>query len=223
MKLLHTKYDLCIDFEKRSKQVLVIEEPGVFAEIVQCIYQQIQGDAGEFILSGDNEKIPISKKAELILSPINFDINNRKIINKLYEEMKCISDECFYTEVGEIHSKIIKYFDELSVKLPYPIQYSMEMNVLTLFKLYELKLEFDELSLFERVLEYIKVLGMLTDIKLLFLVDIKAFFSDEKIGELYKAASYYCVNLLLIESVQRNTIEEERIYIIDKDKCLIQV
>lgn len=223
MKLLQTDYGLCINFEENRKQVLVLENSEVFSEFVQDIYQQVQGEEGRFLLSSDDEKISISKKAEIILNPIELEINNRKVISKLYEEMKTMSDECYFPEVSEIHAKIIEYFDELSLKLPYPIQYSMDMNVLSLYKLYDLKLEFEELTLFERILEYIKVLGMLTDVKLLVLVNIKNYFNDEKMNELYKCSTYYNVNLLLIEAVQRNKIEEERLYIIDKDKCLIQI
>lgn len=223
MKLLQTEYGLCIDFEDCKKQVLVLENPEVFSEFVQEIYQQIQGEEGSFLLSNDNEKEVMPKKADIILNPVELEMNNRKVMNRLYEEMRVISDEYYFTEVSGIHAKIIEYFDELSLKLPYPIQYSMDMNVLTLFKLYDLKLEFEDLTLFERILEYIKVLGMLTDVKLLVLVNIRDYFDDEKMNELYKCSTYYNVNLLLLEAVQRNTIEDERICIIDKDKCLIQI
>lgn len=223
MKLLHKEYGLYIDFEDNKEQVLVIEEPGTFSELVSGIYQQIQGDEGVFILSSDNEKISMQKNVEIILNPVALEMNNRKIVNKLYEELKLISDENYYMEISEIHAKIVEYFDALSLKLPYPIQYSVDMNVTSLYKLYDLKFEFEGLPLFERIIEYIKILGMMTDVKLLVLVNIKDFLNEEKMSELYKCVTYYKVNLLLIEAVQRNIIEEERIFIIDRDKCLIQI
>ena len=56
---------------------------------------------------------------------------------------------------------------------------------------------------------------------MLCLVNIKAYLNKQELMELYKVAFYNKINLLLIEMAEGEVTGEERVYIIDNDRCLI--
>ena len=56
---------------------------------------------------------------------------------------------------------------------------------------------------------------------MLCLVNIKAYLNKQELMELYKVAFYNKINLFLIEMAEGEVIGEEKVYIIDNDRCLI--
>lgn len=56
---------------------------------------------------------------------------------------------------------------------------------------------------------------------MLCLVNIKAYLNKQELMELYKVAFYNKINLLLIEMAEGEVTGEEKVYIIDNDRCLI--
>ena len=81
------------------------------------------------------------------------------------------------------------------MKLPYPICFNAEMDVMNLYKLFDLRLEEEIDSLLQKVIDYLKIMSSLCGVKL--------------------------INLLLIESAQRNKLTGENIAVLDGQDCLI--
>ena len=79
MKLAHTMFQKMIEFCENKVNVLIIEEHSLLRRVLTMLEEQIQGQAGEFVLSKNNEIIDIRKSAELIADPI--DVYKRQ---KLY-------------------------------------------------------------------------------------------------------------------------------------------
>ena len=93
MKLIHfglsgTLLDDGIDFAE-----WIIESPESFSGYVLELSTQIDGNEGQFVLSDKNKELDLAKKAELIFNPFTVDINERKILNKLYMELSDLSKE----------------------------------------------------------------------------------------------------------------------------------
>lgn len=222
MKLLYGNLNLVYEFHENEVQVLIMENPKTFAETIWDFQKQMMGEEGQIILSDNDKILPLEKCSELIINPFDLEINNRRILGKLYQEMKEISDEDFYLQIGELRTKIVTYLDDVSMKLPYPICFNSEMEVLNLYKLFDLKLEEGSDSLLQKVTDYLKIMSSLCGIKLVVFVNIKNYFNDEQLLELYKTSFYYKINLLLIEAAQRNRISGEKISILDSQDCLIE-
>ena len=69
----------------------------LFSKYVGELYKQANKDEGEFVLSENNKEIDIAKYSEIVINPLSVEINNRKILNKLYEELhKLSSNEVLY-------------------------------------------------------------------------------------------------------------------------------
>ena len=221
MILVYSYLNLKFEFRENECQVLVVENPKTFSEIVWDFHRQMLGEEDKLVLSENDKVLLLEKNCDLIINPYDLEINNRRVLGKLYQEMKAISNEDFYIQAGEVRTKIVNYLDDISMKLPYPICFNAEMDVMNLYKLFDLRLEEEIDSLLQKVIDYLKIMSSLCGVKLIVFVNIKNFLCEEQILELYKASFYCKINLLLIESAQRNKLTGENIAVLDGQDCLI--
>ena len=133
-----------------------------------------------------------------------------------------IANEELYEEKEAVNAAIVSYLDKLLSKVPYPITFNLEMDLMGLFKQYEVKMELENVPLFERLINYIQLEKMVCGTKLLIFVNLKDFLDKEQLQELYKTAFYSKIHLLLIESIKKDVLSEEKYCIIDKDRCVIK-
>ena len=121
MKLVYSDLNLKFEFRENECQVLVVENPKTFSEIVWDFHRQMLGEEDKLVLSENDKVLLLEKNCDLIINPYDLEINNRRVLGKLYQEMKAISNEDFYIQAGEVRTKIVNYLDDISMKLPYPI------------------------------------------------------------------------------------------------------
>lgn len=221
MKFIYGEWELNLEFRENEVQVVTIENREYFSAFLQNLYNQSQGIDGKIILSEGEKVLSLNKVVEIIWNPFSVDINNRKILSKLFQELKTISIEEQYTEICELNSKVINYLDDLNLKIPYPIQFHLDLDILDLYKVYGVQLDTEGIDMFERLLQYIKVLKTLCGIRLLVFINMKNYLSEKQIKELYKTAFYYKMNLLLVEAHQGKNLECEKNQLIDEDMCFI--
>lgn len=223
MKLVWGAHNIALTFHENEVLVLTIEKARTFATFVQNVYWQCAGEEGELALSEKDMLISIEDNVSMVWNPFLTDINEKKVINKLYQEMKRISDEEFCRELGEISQGISQYLNELSMKIPYAISFNEGVDSLAIYKLYGVKLENDEVDLLQKLMEYIKVLSLLCNVKVVIFINLKAYLDDVQLLELYKTAFYYKIGMLLIENDQKHCLECEKHFILDQDECLIEL
>ena len=72
------------------------------------------------------------------------------------------------------------------------------------------------------VIQIYKINSSVINTKLIIFLNLRAFFSDEQIEEVYKTANYNKIYIFLLETQKRNSIDGEKYCIIDSDKCLIK-
>lgn len=60
-------------------------------------------------------------------------------------------------------------------------------------------------------------------IELFIFLGLKNYFTDEDIAEFYKSCLYEKIHVLSIESTYRKSLQCEKMMIIDKDDCIIEV
>ena len=221
MKLVNHKYGLRIELKEGEVTVIVLEEPHAMVDIVNGLQMQVNGKEGDFILSEETDELKMSKYWNMIINPFSIDLNDRKVLSKLYAELvdeakKYIEEKTIYNEVA------IDLLDKIVADSPYQeLTYDFDMEWNNFFKLYDIKFESNAENLLEILLEYIRVTASLFRYSGLILVGIKSYLNEEELRELYKMSCYYKIQLILVESFERKKLENERIYIIDKDLCLI--
>lgn len=221
MKIVNAKYNLSIELQENKVDELIIENESAMAEIIGNIYNQSIGCEGDFILTENNKEIKFDKNVEVIINPFAVDLNDKKIINKLVGELSGIGND-YTSEKMELNSEIVQIIQKIIDEAQYEnISFDMEFDWINLLKLYNVRFETQYEKLLEKIIEYIRILSELCSVKLVCLVNFKSFFTTEEIKQLYEMTFYYKIQLLVIESCEKDQIDNEGIYIIDNDRCLI--
>jgi CRISPR-associated protein Csn2 len=201
----------------------VIESPVLFTKYVQELYQQINHSEGNFVLTETDKELDISKYVELIIEPFSIDVNDRKVVNKLYSELaKTAYDEENYLHTQEILAALQKYLLDLEQSSNFILELDAETDIAALFKTLNIKFESFPDSIYERLNQYITIMAELLGKKIMVLVNFCSYLSIEQWEEVIKNAAYQEVFILLIESHQKCYSQENNRYIIiDKDGCEI--
>ena len=221
MKLVNAEFLLDIDLYENIPAVLVLEDPGMMSEVVESFFLLCKTGEGDFILSDDKKELSIDKAAEIIIDPFSIDFNSRKIQSKLYEEL--LENESLYArEKAEVQASIMNYLDKLIQNVPYEmITSNIDLDIHKLLKMYEVRIEPQCNTVFERLIEYTKILSRLLRKQLLVLTNISSFLKTDDIKEFINMCTYLKINLLFIESKEILLQVPAKTYIIDNDKCLI--
>lgn len=221
MKLVNHKYGLRIKLKEGEVTVIVVEEPHAMVDIVSELEMQVNGKEGDFILSEENNELKMSKYWSMIMNPFSIDLNDRKVLSKLYAEL--VDEAKNYIEEKTVYNEAaIELLDKIIADSPYQeLTYDFDMEWNNFFKLYDMKFESNAGNLLETLLEYIRVTASLFHYSGLILVGIKSYLNEKELQELYRMSCYYKIQLILVESSERKRLENERLYIIDKDICLI--
>ncbi|WP_370863347.1 type II-A CRISPR-associated protein Csn2 [uncultured Dubosiella sp.] len=91
-----------------------------------------------------------------------------------------------------------------------------------LFKLYEIQIDTDSTTLFEKLIEYLKVCSAILKIRLYVFVNLRQYFEEFEIIELIKWIKRLKIHVLLIESVEPVYNADTDVYIVDQDYCWIE-
>lgn len=214
-----------IDFEENVVNVLVVENPKMFSTVISDFYKQIENnEEGSFVLSEDSKILSMQKYLDIILEPFTVDLNQKKIINKLYSKLKEKSVESeMYKETTELQSNIFTYIEKISDTVEYPLVYdSSGIDFQDIFKMVDLKLESNHESLPEKLLDYMTAVYEFLGISYFITVNLKSFLTFEDLEELYKGIQYKKLNLFLLENkTQEKNSSVEKLYILDSDLCSI--
>ncbi len=222
MKLIHGKYSFCIDFTDEKVNSLIVENNCAFTEMVSCLYEQTQGENGDFVLSEDNIPITISKNAELLTQFIPFDCNRKNLITKLYNLLKkeAMSSE-LYCDTQRISSEIVCYIEKLLDRISLATEPLSEPELPALFKAVDLKLGSSDGTIGEKLLEYFNACYELEGEKLFVTVNLKSYFDDKQLQDFISSVVSHKIRLLMLENNFRKAVEGEKVIIIDNDLCEI--
>lgn len=225
MKLVHPEFNYKIEFKENIVNLIVIEDKKFFREYIGELYSQCTelNDSGRFVLSNEEKEIKLSKKAEIILDFYSLDINNKKIITKVYNKLKEIStEEDMYVETGKINSEIIRYVDKIVDISDYPLEFSIDIDVVDLLKITNVKFLKDYTNELDKICDYISLINEITGKDIFILVNFRDFFNLDELKEFYKFISYKKIFLIMIENRVNDVCNEfENLFILDEDLCEI--
>ncbi|MDE7089384.1 MAG: type II-A CRISPR-associated protein Csn2, partial [Prevotella sp.] len=175
MKLVWGAHNVALTFHENEVLVLTVEKARTFTDLLQNFYWQCAGEEGELAISEKDMLISMENSVSIVWNPFLTDVNEKRILNKLYQEMKRISDEEYCKELGDICQVISWYLNELSMKIPYAISFNEGVDSVAVYKLCGVKLESGEVDLLQRLIEYIKVLSLLCNVKIVVFINLKAY------------------------------------------------
>lgn len=215
MKLSHFDFEEPFYIDSSYINVLVLENPSSMYAYAKELSDQINGKAGRFICD--------ELKSCLIVSDyLNFTINDKKILTKLYQSLYAIVTEDYVLEYADIQSRIFSLLENLNAGAQYPLDYTPEFQAVDLFK--GCRVKFDEdATLIERLVAFVKISASLLKVKCLFFVNLKTVINEFDLQCLYKEAKLEDIPLFLIENKFMKTLTGEKVRIIDIDFCEIAI
>ena len=220
-KLVYGKYDISMSLEENYVNELIIENPSVLAEMVQELTAQAEGKEGGFILSKNEKILSIEKNLVFIKDPFSVEVNQRKLLAKLYEELEGYTKDALFLEEEDFYHAYIRYMNGICEKSGLFLTYEEEPKAEEIFKLAKLRIDSQTEGLAEQLAEYIKVYAELLHQEVFVFLNLKLFLTKEEVKALYQECFYRKVQIVLIEAVFTEKMLEEKIYLIDKDKCMI--
>jgi len=188
---------------------------------VEELKEQTNGAEGNFILSDSNE-LNLSKSAIVIIDIFSLSLNNKKLLNTVYNEIKSKTlEEEMYLRSTELITAIEKYFDEIRYMMDYPLTFQ-NVDFGGLFKAIDLKVEEQYESFLEKLIDYISIIQSLYHFSFIAFVNLKSFLAAEELVQLYEFFNKDKINVLLIENTNNSIqLDNEQVYIIDEDLCEI--
>lgn len=224
MKIINNNWQRQLVLEDNLMHTIIFENKKYYRENILELIRQHKGYEGSFILSNNNKEVSFDKNSYFISDLFNIDINNKKIISKVYGELlKNVVDDT--VEYNKIISYIREYFETLVFNNNLDLEYNDEIEANSLLKLGDFKIQFEECNYLEKLIKFLKVLVELCNIKVIFVVGLYRVFSVEEVEKIYKEVCLNKINIVNIESEQQNnkksTCYNEIVYIFDKDNCEI--
>ena len=222
MKLAHVDLNQVLEVEVAHPYEWVVENPELFAKYVRELLGQARGEEGEFVFSISEKIFPVSKKVEIILNPFAIDINDKRIISKLYGQLNEVAySEKYYMYTQEILQKLHQYIYELEQESRHILCADENIELVSIFKALGVRQEVLEEDFREVLCRYVKIIGEVLGIKLVVFVNLRSYMTDEQISSLITDVSYEDIGLLLMESCDRGCLNGVKRFIIDRDLCEI--
>ena len=224
MKIINDNWQRQIVLEDNLIHTIVFENKKYYRENILELIRQHKGYEGNFILSNNNKEVSFDKNSYFISDLFNIDINNKKIITKVYGELlKIVTDDI--VEYNKITSHIREYFETLVFNNNLDLEYNDEIEANLLLKLGDFKIQFEESNYLEKLIKFLKVLVELCNIKVIFIVGLYRVFSLEEVEKIYKEVCLNKINIINIESgyqnIKKSDCYNEKVYIFDQDNCEI--
>lgn len=177
---------------------------------------------GRYVLSDADKELGISKNMDIVFDIFSIDINSKKIINKLYEEMQQVAySEKVYVKTQEIAQSIQRYILELEQETDYILTFTEDVDWMAIFKALRVQHEVIEEDYFEKLIRYIKVATVVMKYKIFVFVNLRSYLSDLQMQKLIQEAIYQEVKLIFVGNYVKDCMEGGLRYIIDRDQCEI--
>lgn len=224
MKIINKNWQRKIEIEDNIIYTLVFENKKYYRENIMELINQHKGNEGSYILSNDNKEISFDKNSYIITDIFNIDINNKKVLTKIYSSLlkEIVEDISSYNELS---TNIRVYFEKLIFNSSLEIEQNEEMDMASLLKLGDFKVHVKNDDILEKFIKFLKVLTELCGCKIIFVVGLRNVFTKGEIIEIYKEACLNKINIINIEYQQFKNLSNENykeiVYIFDGDNCEI--
>lgn len=202
----------------RKMTTLIIEDVSVFTNLVELFYRYNE----ESELKVCDKKFKTIKDSELLIVTdiLGYNINSTSLLKLVYADL-----EDQLNEKPEVRTMIDKLTSTISDLIEYELidheldLESADITVQQLFKALGVRIEADNDTIFEKVIEIIKVFKYLTRKKLLVFINACSYLKPEELLELREFISLYNAKVLFLEPRKVPNINQ---YILDNDYFLME-
>ncbi len=178
MKIVDEKMEIQLELIENQIQILVLENEQTFSNVIMQFLKLSQNVESQWLLMEQDKILQFHKIGQVIVDPFSIDNNERKIIQKVYQEMQICAQEEFAIETAEINACIVSYIEEITQKMPYNLVFDLNLDFQGILKTYGVRLETCMERLIERLVDYIKLLKRVLGITVVVFINLKTYLSE---------------------------------------------
>lgn len=210
----------CIEFEDDKFPVLVIENKKLFRKAI-CSFEN-NFEEEYFTFSKHFEPVDFKKIGVFISSPINVDIESKKLIGKITSYIENVANTEYEIQLTKATQELIKLADLLCAFCDFDCEYNYDISAAEIIKLMQFKIGRAETSPEELLITYIKLVSKYMKTDLFIVPNLHLFFDENELALIYQTLEVNHINLLSLEClVPHQKLDCEKIYIVDEDLCEI--
>ncbi|MEG1791024.1 MAG: type II-A CRISPR-associated protein Csn2 [Clostridia bacterium] len=225
MKLTHFLLTTPITFLDDKTCVLQVESQKLFLQFVENLHERSDGETGDGfqIYDGCND-YEFSKDVIVLSDIFHLCEFNKKLNIKLQKNIlqlfaKDIEAQKLFLQLSQ---QLIALVNSTTDKIDVPTEMSMDIQFQDFIKLLNISFANIENSTLGKLVDFINIISEFNLCKVLVLINIKCYFSDVQLEELFLHCKYKKIELLLLEHFNDvRTLKTEKRTIIDCDLCEI--
>ncbi len=222
MMIAYPEADICFEICEDKILTFVIENQHMFYNMISDIRSQLDGNKGEVVLSEDHIPLDMRKTADLLTQFVPFTVNQKELITKLYAVLKKKAvDEKMYQYTQEIYRAIGEYLYQLIEDEENELDITIPEDITGILKAFDVRFDDSELTLPEKLLEYMLSASELRGHRLFITVNLRSYLTDRETEEFFQSLLLKKIRLMCIESADHPRLINEEVIIIDKDMCVI--
>lgn len=218
MKLISDFFENAFELKFKELNILVIENKQFFRRLIYDLKKSVSGNESCFKIIENLEEKDLSKISAFITDVFDININESKIINRIYNLLIEESNGSeLYDQKIKFENEINKFIEELIFKFDYNLTYD-HIDYKNIFKGVNLHIEDNFQGLMENLLEYIDISYKLLDKKIFFILNLNCYFNSYELEELKRYLCYNNVVVVLLQNrLDLEILKSENIKIIDLD------
>lgn len=206
-------------WEDGGVRTLIIENKPLLRTFLESLRHQAEGMGGEMVVSEGSRILEFSRTVELLTDPFMLPLTSKRITSRLLQAAE---------EAGEPYEdelvRLMIQINELAAKISTSMEYNVTHKELDgfeeIYKLMGFRADEENGTLPERILDYFLLARGLLGKKLFISYGLHNCLTDQEIAMLCKEAVYRKLCILLIETVQPNPNDYEKLTVIDQDLCV---
>ena len=221
MRMVCESYGLNYQFRENTTVELLIDSADIFRTFVTLLWNQYTTSEDFIVFSEGDKEIRLDKSGDIILDPLQIDVNNRRIITKIHQEIIQDSLDNRQEQLSVLLTQMERFIIDSCERSEYLLTYDTTPNMGELLKLFNVHVDNTDMDMQSRIIAYVKLVHRVLNVSLFVFVNIKSFFSDEILEMIFRTLNYEKVNILLIERHETPCLANQTRIIIDKDACVI--
>jgi CRISPR type II-A-associated protein Csn2 len=214
MKMLLSNYENDLEFDNYHINTIEILDKKAFYQFLKDINNINIQDNISFIEKG--ELVNIQSKISIIYNYINFEFDNKKIINNILDKINSNLDEKDEEEINKIYKKLKSIYTNIIKEIDLELEIEEDFSIQDISKMMKPRIV-NKNNLIDNLLLLIDIESELKIDELIIFVNLKGYLDNEELTELYKYAIYKNINILLIDNNKYITNKFEKKLLIDED------
>lgn len=216
---LGSKYlDEVIDLDQFPIVSLVVEHPGIYYSILKST---VLGGGPELVFSEFDTPKDLTSVVELVTDPFSLTLADKKMDSLLSKKLLSLYErDHFQDRLNASLSELLDIFREVSLDLPFPIEFNEGSTAKDVLKLLSPKIGIESEGKLESILQYIDSVNVLTKKAIFLFASLKSILTEDEYRSLAMECRYKKLNLITIEpKMVSYSLDGERAVRIDSDLC----